>query len=231
MLLVSVHLPKTAGQTFGRILRTHYAERFRLVKEDRPLHDMPGRRKFRALLNLATLSGGALDEIDCIHGHFLPVKFLGAAAIRPVQFVTWLRDPVQRLVSHYQYWKRTAPISPEFLLHHRMLAENWSLERFTLGEEMHNFYSQFFWRFPRQRLAFVGIVEHFDDDLAWFCQSFLGHQVQSQTHNVNPAKSVRETYSLDPHLERDIRAFHARDVELYEWAVSSRAGRGGGTSR
>ena len=225
MLLVSVHLPKTAGQTFGRILRNHYGPRFRLVKEDRPIHDAPTRRKWRALMGLAKLSGGALNEIDCIHGHFLPVKFLGVAAVRPVHFVTWLRDPVQRLISHYQYWKRTVPESLDFRLHHRMLAENWSLERFAMGEEMRNFYSQFFWGFPCEQLGFVGIVEHFDDDLAWFCQSFLGQQVQPDIRNVNPEKGVRETYSLDPHLERDIRAFHALDVQLYDWSVMSRAAR------
>ena len=52
------------------------------------------------------LRGTLPDEVACIHGHFLPVKYRIALARRPAHYVTWLRDPVERIASHYAFWRR-----------------------------------------------------------------------------------------------------------------------------
>ena len=37
----------------------------------------------------------------CIHGHFLPLSYRHLARRADVRFVTWLREPIDRLLSHY----------------------------------------------------------------------------------------------------------------------------------
>ena len=44
----------------------------------------------------------------CIHGHFLPLSYRHLARRADVRFVTWLREPIDRLLSHYHYWRRAA---------------------------------------------------------------------------------------------------------------------------
>ncbi len=70
---------------------------------------------------------------------------------RKLQFITWMRHPVDRIVSHYFFWKNNySPDCP--LLHKRVIDENWTLEEFCLSEELQNIYTLFLWGFPLEYL-------------------------------------------------------------------------------
>ncbi|NQX90231.1 MAG: hypothetical protein HRT77_16395, partial [Halioglobus sp.] len=166
------------------------------------------------------------QHIGCIHGHFLPLKYLLLADARPTVFITWMRDPIERLVSHYHYWY--AVYDPDSTdtrpLHRRVVEEQWSLEQFCLSDAMRNLYSQLLWGFPLERFDFIGITEHYADDLSAFSQAFLGRELPARVRN--PRQSPRpEADELGGLLRARVAKWHAADCELYRRALASRAAR------
>ncbi len=141
--------------------------------------------------------------------------------MKPV-FVTWLRNPVDRLVSHYRFWMRAA--DPHILpaLHRRVVEERWSLERFCLGAELRNLYYPFLFGFPVERLAFVGIVERMDQDFPLFAQRFLGSDASLELPRLNVGNDLERL--RDTRLRNKIEAYHAKDMALYRRFAGRPAG-------
>ncbi|MFK8041798.1 hypothetical protein, partial [Congregibacter sp.] len=160
-MLISVHMPKTAGSSFQATLAAHYGDALKLRYEDKPLHRSAWSRNFDASVSSLRNRGTKIsaDELSCIHGHFLPLNYRFAKPQTNMRFVTWLRDPVQRLVSHYHYWKRSYQPGQSGPLHQRMIEEGWTLEEFARCKELRNIYSVFLWGFPLERFDFIGITE------------------------------------------------------------------------
>jgi hypothetical protein len=227
-MLISVHMPKTAGTSFTASLRGHFGDRLALAYNDRPLHQAAWRRNGQAASRaLANRLRRPLDtRIECVHGHFLPIAFRWARFSSPVQYVTWLRDPVQRLVSHYEHWRREPDPPASDTLHHRMLEENWSFEEFAFRPELRNVYSGFLWGFPVERFDFIGISEDYDTELGAFGQRVLGAHLNSARERENPDRAG-DGYEIDPALRRRIEDFHAADVNLYARALALRDQRRG----
>lgn len=225
-LMVSLHLPKTAGTSFRATLEDHFGAGLRSDYDDMPLH------KGGAERNLASLEGavsnflGNFDGVACIHGHFLPMKYLLLRDRLNLEFVTWLRHPVDRLVSHYEFWKRQYDPATAGPLHRTVVTQDWSLERFCLSEELRDVYAQFLWAFPLEYFSFIGIVEHYEEDHAFFVEDRLGASVAPKRLNVAPQRE--RPAALDSGLRRDVEAFHAADMRLYETALAMRSRRLGG---
>lgn len=222
-MLISVHLPKTAGSSFLTAIRQHYGERLVQDYGDRPINKTTFRRNFDAvqgcMLNMGSRS--RYRHIDCIHGHFMPLKYRLLKTKGEKQYVVWMRDPVERLASHYLYWVRNYNRIDAGKLHRRVVEEKWSLERFCLGPEMRNAYSKFFWGFPLKRFDFVGITEFYDSDIEYFSENIVGAKLESMRVNVNP-NPVEHSYIDDPEFRKKIQAYHQADVTLYQQAVALR---------
>jgi hypothetical protein len=97
-LLVFLHLPKTGGSTVVRILEREY-----------------GRDAVLGLYDAVDLAGGLTEDdlagARVIVGHF-PFGVV-ARLPRPATYMTFLRDPVERVVSHYRFARR----HPDHYLH------------------------------------------------------------------------------------------------------------------
>ena len=230
-MLVSLHLPKTAGTSFLRLLESHYGAGLLRDYDDRPLNRERWQRRATALGGCLrnALPAGHLRGIECIHGHFLPVKYRLLGWRTKVRFVVWLRDPVERLASHYFYWQRSYdPVNAE-PLHRRVVGEGWDLERFCLGPELQNTYSQFLWAFPLSRFDFVGITERYAEDAAFFAREFLGTATpDTAPENVNSTQRAGDdtVYISDPGFRRAIEEHHAEDMALNQEALNMRVARG-----
>jgi len=225
-LLVSLHLPKTAGTSFRSALRQHYGAALVEDYAMLPMQLPRGRREWQALCAAPTARRALSADVRAVHGHFLVVKYRLALTGRPARYITWLRDPVERVVSHYHYWQRGyAGDDPAQPLRNRMLRERWSLQRFCLGPELRNLYRQYLWGFPPRQFAFFGITEHYDEDLAWFARHVLQGDASAVVHALaNPARRT-PAYAIEPELRLRIERHHAADVALYRHALSLRATR------
>ena len=222
-LLVSVHLPKTAGTSFRAALQAYYGDGLLEDYAMLPMQVPRGRREILALRDAFNARRQITASTLAIHGHFLPVKYRVALRHRATRYITWLREPVDRLVSHYQYWQRDyAGDDPKQPLRNRMLRERWSLERFCLGAELRNLYQQYLWSFPPARFAFIGITEHYVQDLDWLARNLLEAPPAEVMHALGNPNHPAGLYEIDATLRLRIEAHHAADHELYRQALGQR---------
>jgi hypothetical protein len=120
-VLIFVHVPKTAGSTLRRILRRQYGDRVFTVHGTTPAQSM---EQFRLLAQ------DRRDRVRVFQGHMA----FGLHEVLPTSatYVTFLRDPVERIVSHYLYVRRT-PSAP---LHRDVVSEGLSLEDYVRRSRM-----------------------------------------------------------------------------------------------
>jgi hypothetical protein len=93
--LLSLHVPKCAGQSFRGLLQRWYGGNFFIHYFQQ--HDaLPPRHEWK--------------PGTCIHGHFQRQKGMGVEDYYPQagQFITVLRDPLEIAISNYFFWKRVA---------------------------------------------------------------------------------------------------------------------------
>ena len=209
-MIVSVHIPKTGGESFRRsILEPVFGDRLLRDYDDAPLsHDAADRiaraQDFEPSRDLP-------ERYDCVHGHFLPVKYLSKGV--PCEFAVWFRDPVQRVVSRFHHGKRSGRgvVTPEM-----------TLREFCEIERFQNTYAKYLWGFDLDRFDFVGITERYAASVEVFRRRFgLAGGDDAAVANANPDKAASQPYWIDEGLRAFIRRKNREDVEIYEAARSS----------
>lgn len=220
MTIISLHLPKTAGTSFAASLQQHFSDRFRGDYADEAISKPAAVRGSEALRAAMEIGKTGLHDIDCVHGHFLPLKYLLLDAQRELTFITWMREPVSRLISHYHYWQSSYDPATAAPHHRKVIEQRWTLEQFCLSEQFRNIYTQYLWGFPLEKFAFIGISEHYSEDLRAFATQFLGTELDPRRENTTIVNPSRQRPGADL-LER-IRRFHAADVQLYQRALQCR---------
>lgn len=231
-MLISVHLPKTAGSSFLVAIDEHFGGRLLRDYGDRPINKSTLRRNLHAVIGCLrnAFPRTDLQQYECIHGHFMPIKYYFLRTPLEKRYVVWMRDPIERLASHYFYWLQNYNPHDAGDLHRRVVEEKWSLERFCLGPEMRNTYSKFFWRFPLDNFHFIGITEFYDEDLKQFSDDVLNAPLEIYRKNVN-RRGEQRSYIEAGGLRRKLEAHHSADMALYRHALKLRENRLANTAR
>lgn len=216
--IVNIHIPKTGGTSFREALSQHYEV----------ITDYGHRigREVGELIRECSEFNSTLDvrdyaSIHCISGHILPLKY---AKLHQSgwKFITWLREPAQRLYSNYHHHLRNAenPV-PEVRrspLAQRILDDKLSVEEFVFDPICKNVCQRFFHGFPPENYFFIGITENYESDLRRL-SDLLGLDMTVQKLNTNPDKP-QPWYPIDASLLDQIKAFHREDYALYERVVA-----------
>jgi len=223
MTIISVHLPKTAGTSFGAALTDHFGGGFRRDYDDQGISKPAAARCRGALTAALNIAAQGLPGIDCVHGHFLPLKYLLLDTHCELTFITWMREPVARLLSHYYYWQSSYDPASSAPHHRQVIEQGWTLEQFCLSEQFRNIYTQYLWGFPLEKFAFIGISEHYPEDLGEFSRRHLGTELEAQRRNATVHTHRRR--ELEPELLERVRRFHAADIALYRRALQLRQAR------
>ena len=204
-MLISVHIPKTGGGTFGRILQRHFGDRLLMDYGDKPFtHDSETRNK-AALRSRAEMKDHPRN-FDCVHGHFLPTKY--DIHEQENVFATWVRCPYQRVVSRYYFGLRMNDPS----------TANRSIHEFCEMERFHNFYDKYLWNFDIQRFCFIGITDDYEASLNVFGKQFGIRDLDINEKNVNPEKKFKRDYQIGDDLKKLIYQFNRSDFAIYEKA-------------
>jgi SAM-dependent methyltransferase len=197
--VVSIHFPKAGGSS----LHTQLAG---LLGDDL-VYDWTHDPLTPAGAEVGTFPAGK----RIVHGHFRAQRYASANAY----WMTFLRHPVDNLISIYFYWKSLHV--PGHDLHARFLREKPSVVDFALFQGIQRLLSEtYFGNFDMGRLDFIGFHETRDVDIRRL-GAVLNLPLDT-SHYVNKTADTIERSDVmqDPSIRRQLNDVLSQDVTLYE---------------
>ena len=208
--LISIHIPKTAGRSFHAVLKKVYGEKrvFNVTRDSG--------KEWNAKLEKAIPPGTAV-----LHGHFTFSNISKLHEESRVPIVAWLRDPVERVISHYYFFlERTRS---GFRPQHEHRRDD-SLTDYVRRPINQNRMSRVIEGIPLKDLFFAGVVEYFAEDLRHLGE-LLGWRPVEPLHINNNEGYKAKFAPVGEDVKKIIRALNQKDEELYEEALQLRARR------
>ncbi|WP_319405974.1 sulfotransferase family 2 domain-containing protein [uncultured Desulfosarcina sp.] len=210
-LIAFVHIEKAAGQTFIRILENNFKYKHCRVA--------PLNKKNKGIFSVDDLK--LILKINpftqAISGHSIKPFSNLATYIPHIRYVTILRDPVERYISHYQYWVK-------------VLKKNIKFEDFLKLDSMRDFQTkkiagapiiQEAKRILSDEFFLVGVLENFDYFLALLKIKLSPYEFNCEYKKKNVAKNNFLKVNIDQKLEKykkEILFNNRNDIELYSYA-------------
>jgi len=211
-LIVSLHIPKTGGTSFGAVLEQAYpgGVAYFYRPTNRMTHPMLKDRD--RLGDPELLAELEASGIQVMHGH-APAEWFREAIPDASRYWTWLRDPVERVISAYYYLQErvTRQARQPGGEPPRDRVRGRTLEQFASRRQHRNLQSRALGGFDLEKMGFVGITEKFDESVAILGLPPLG---SARTRNVNRARP-----QVDEEVRRLIWRVNDQDVALYERAL------------
>jgi hypothetical protein len=207
-LIISLHIPKTGGTSFSDVLERAYPGQVAFFYRDKNKLTHPKLRDHARLRDPELLTELAADGIRVIHGH-APGGWLLKAAPDQRQYWTWVRDPVERVISAYYYLVQRGQRGRDRPGAEKVAGR--TLEQYARTAQNQNIQSRVLNGMDLSRMGFVGVTERFDESLAMLG---LSQHLPPKPRNRNKTKP-----EVDPALKRLIAELNARDIALYEEAV------------
>jgi len=210
--IISVHIPKTAGTTFGQVLAQIYGD-------TQVIFDNPQ-------LDCINQIPAIEPQLRAIHGHFPVGKYAGH--FPHAKRIVWLRHPINRILSHYFYLKSFSEVHNNDPIHRLVLEQQISVVEFAEQEGMFNVLSGFTDGLPLVDFYFVGIQEYFVDDLRDLAMMMGWQQLDVGSFNQNPHKeynSSRLGVLADTKVMSKLASLLSQEIKLYQKALDLRAKR------
>ena len=219
-MLIYPHIPKTAGTTMMEVLKQNYGQGyFRLKNEGRRLkwQEKPDSEK---------------EKVTCLIGHF--AYGIHEHVPDASQYVTFLRDPVERILSLYYYVRhknhQLAPLLSqltvgEFVESRTISDTNNGMVRFLSGRSDIGQVSPngsvtrddlILAKKNLSQFAVIGFVETFNESLRKFARIFRWENIRYVSKRINASRPSQT--DLPNRTINLVKEYNTLDLELYEFA-------------
>ena len=226
--LIYLHIPKTGGSTFHTILRRNYPGKstYNVFASS---YDNPEVASFMAL------GKEQKAKIRLLKGH-MPFG-LHESLPNKSAYITFLRDPIERVISQYYYVKKSETHEHHREVHVGKMSISDFVEcgiitgmnngqcRFLTGAVKRRPYNDSEGLFEEAKLnidshfSWVGITERFDESILTLQES-IGWQYLPVYIKQNVSK-IRKKATQFSNQELDvIRTYNSEDIKIYEYANS-----------
>jgi hypothetical protein len=205
-LIISLHIAKTGGTSFSEVLESAFPGKVAFFYRENNKLTHPKLKDHAKLREPGLLAELEADGVRVVHGH-APARWFMNSVPDQSQYWTWVRDPVERVISGYFYLvgraRRERPGSTKVV--------GRTLEEFVREEKNQNIQSRVLTGLDLPKMGFVGVTERFDESL-----TMLGLQqhLPDKPRNRNKKKPV-----VDPDLKQLIAELNAEDVAVYQEAL------------
>jgi hypothetical protein len=217
MTIISVHFPKTAGSS----LKAAWTQAFGKERVLELYTDNPADTRSAIHLDPEYFVRRPVEVpagIDVVHGHFSPRRY---SHLEDVTFVTFLRHPIDNLLSIYAFWKtfpRCGDPLHEYFLNYNLTV----VETARLPVLRHLMSRTYFGNFDMGRFAFIGDASTYRQDLERL-STIVGRQLQHLRENVtiereraSGSESLYANLKADTSLRQTLTDILAEDIAFYE---------------
>jgi hypothetical protein len=210
--LISLHIPKTAGTAFAEVLADWFpSPRLKLHY-----------RKDDVLPVKHTLLGG-----DCIHGHFNIARGFGVPQYYPeaTQFVTFMREPFDRMLSLWFFSARPRPQEGRVGIHRAVEDFGSWIESRAEAQRSGQNASSFLWQLPHalqgtsiqrmidEEFVFIGLTDRMQQSVLALSRKLGVTEIAAPVANVTVRQEGDYT-CWRPFVERHF----ADEYDVYEIA-------------
>lgn len=221
--LLSVHVPKTGGTAFGEVLETVYgAGRIHTVypRASDALLAPSHEQEEMWLADSLELCRRRNDAPRVVHGHFQLTVY--ADRFPNARKIAWLRHPVDRLISAYYWWRMRDLVPVSNPVRRAVRDGRLELLDFVQAPAMRDQVTMRFLGDPAGRgLAFIGILERFDEDLERLRALLDWPPLAARRSNVNESREYLAR-SVNDDVRSEIATLNPADMELYDAVLTGR---------
>ena len=227
--VIFLHVPKAAGSTLYRIIDRQY--------KPTAIFAIDGKRVRESVDEFKNLPKTQREGIKFLKGHMY--FGLHESLPQPSTYITILRDPVERIISHYYYVLR----SPDHYLYKKVTSQNMSLKDYVcsgISTELDNGQTRLVSGLEqtvfdcekcsanvlelakmnlRNHFAVVGLSERFDETLILLQKAFAYKIPFYLKKNVTNNRPLKENISQD--TVKYIEEYNQLDIELYDYAKTN----------
>ncbi|MYZ48604.1 sulfotransferase family 2 domain-containing protein [Propylenella binzhouense] len=222
-LWVFQHIPKTAGSSIAAELSRSNIIRYRNIYIT-PETYLSAARKTDLLETQIEVTFGEVDpqSLDCVSGHFMRRHVETIARHRPVRLFTYVRDPVERIISEYRY-----SLTPKHPPHEKFAAQFPTIYDFVEAPISQNLLANYIcadrdsFSDLDERLAefaFVGTLRQYQMSF-FLMMSFLGDPRLPAVHERKTESTEQNRVEVTPELQGLIRKRNEVDYCIYRKAV------------
>ena len=226
--LLFIHIPKAGGSTLNSIIQRHY--------DLDSIFKINGNCPKASIDKFKNLTEAERKRIKLVNGHmsFGLHDFLPNAST----YITMLRHPVERIISHYYYVLRT----PNHYLHDKVTSQNMNLKDYIssgISQELENDQTRLLSgigqknfnldrssndmleaakRNLTEKFVVVGLTEKFDETLILLQEKLGFKHILYIEKNVT--KDRPKIQNISEETAKLIKQKNQLDIELYKYAES-----------
>ncbi len=197
--IISIHIPKTAGSSFHAALKKAYGWRLKHIHRQEDIRRLSTGKRFYS----------NKPFVLALHGHIRPHENW-KRQYKKAQWVCWLRDPAERVVSAYYHLKKTQDLGDRNQALFKRLQP--SLEEFLIHPDFKpvtRIYQHFLAKVTPNDFAFIGRTENYTEDLKTLSE-ILDKPLEEFKTNIGSEKrpiSTAELNMLNDHLAAEYEVY------------------------
>ena len=210
-LIAFVHIEKAAGTTLIHLLRSNYFMRYCDVT---PLY-----RGSKMIFNAKDLKKviSINPFVKCVAGHSVSPTSNLTDIVPDIKYITILRNPINRYISHYQYWVERLDRELTFEQFLKTGKANLQTKKIAGSDNL-----SMAKEILSKNFFLVGIVEEFDQFLVLLKNKIkpLKFEPMYEIKNLSNSKSPIK-YKIQKDIEKyydDIIKANLLDIDLYNFA-------------
>jgi len=202
--IISLHIPKTAGTTFKTLMMQKFINSTKIIDLK------PVVKRCDGVLTNSPINFSTYRE-KYIHGHFTFKDFIYNEEFT---YITWLRNPIERVVSHYYYFKVKPITAYTHPVEHKIKYENLSLEEFIQIPCMQNIQSYYIDSVENyDKLDFIGITDNFNQSILALKETT---GIDLTSYALKQINQNRQKEKVSACIRKLIEKYNLKDCELYE---------------
>lgn len=214
-LIISVHIRKCAGTTLRNSLKNYFGNKVLFDYGDEIGSEWPSSIKKRevSLANLTNQKKEIIGNFDIVHGHFYKDKYDIVDCDK--EYITFVRNPVTRLLSNYYYLKKNLNRkNPDSLVVNKL---GFSFEDYIKHPDTQNLQYKFLQSIDLKDYSFVGITEYYSKSIHRLNDIY--NIKLSDKGELNKNINSKKEYEIEKKELNLIKKYNSEDFKIYENAL------------